>query len=57
MTNWGKSVANMNGDSTKLYQGLVDYLWGLKGKEDVSLIVRAHLEDVGYDFIIEEDDW
>jgi len=35
----------------------VDYLWGLKGKEDVSRIVKTHLEDVGYDFIIEEDDW
>ena len=56
LTNWGKPVANMNGDSTKLYQGLVDYLWGLKGKEDVSRIVKAHLKDGDYGFIIEEDD-
>ena len=56
LTNWGKPVANMSGDSTKLYQGLVDYLWGLKGKEDVSRIVKAHLKDGDYGFIIEEDD-
>ncbi len=59
LANWGKAVANMDSDSTKLYQGLVDFLWGLKGKQDVSKIVKSHLEDVGYGFIIEdeEDDW
>jgi len=60
LVNWGRAVANMEGDSTKLYQGVVDYLWELRGKVDVSRIVKDHLEDVGYGFIIEEedeDDW
>ena len=52
-------MANMDGDSTRLYQGLVDFLWGLKGKSNVSSIVKTHLDSEGYVFIIEddEDDW
>ena len=59
LANWGKSVANMNGDSTKLYQGLIDYIWGIKGQHDISKIVKKHLESEDYGFIIEdeEDDW
>ncbi len=60
VANWGRAVANMDGDSTKLYQGLVDYLWELHGKEDITRIVQDHLKEVGYGFIIEEedeDDW
>jgi hypothetical protein len=56
LANWGKSVAGMDSDSTRLYQGLIDYIWGLKGRNDVSSIVRSHLENEGYGFIIEEDD-
>lgn len=51
--NWGKSVAEIKNDSTKLYQGLVDYIWQLKGQQDVSSIVKYHLETVGYGFILE----
>jgi cytochrome c2 len=56
LANWGKSVAGMDSDSTRLYQGLIDYIWGLKGRNDVSSIVRSHLENEGYGFIIEDDD-
>ena len=58
IANWGRAVANMNGDSTKLYQGIIDYIWGIEGITDVSSIVKAHLKSEGYGFIIEEeDDW
>jgi len=56
LANWGKAVAGMDADSTKLYQGLIDYIWGIKGRNDVSSIVRAHLDNEGYGFIIEEED-
>lgn len=58
LANWGNAVAELSDDSTKLYQGLIDYVWGIKGKSDVSNIVKAHLKSEGYGFIIEEeDDW
>ena len=53
---WGSEVANLMGDSTRLYTTLIDWKWGLEGPEDVSAIVRQHLEREGYGFIIEEDD-
>ncbi len=59
LANWGKAVAQMNGDSTSLYKALIDYVWGIEGQSDVSSIVKHHLETEGYGFIIEdeEDDW
>ena len=53
---WGSEVANLMGDSTRLYTTLIDWKWGLEGPKDVSAIVRQHLEREGYGFIIEEDD-
>ena len=58
LANWGKAVAGMDGDSTKLYQGLIDFVWTINGKTDISEIVKKHLENEGYGFILEEeDDW
>jgi len=53
---WGPEVANLMGDSTRLYTTLIDWNWGIEGPKDVSAIVRKHLEIEGYGFIIEEDD-
>ena len=53
---WGSEVANLMGDSTRLYTTLIDWKWGIEGPKDVSAIVRQHLEIEGYGFIIEEDD-
>lgn len=57
LTNWGSAVASMNGDSTKLYQGLIDYVMGIDGDTDISKIVKTHLKTEGYGFVIEEDEW
>ena len=55
---WGKDVARISTDSTKLYKALNDWMWGMDGPKDVSTIVRRHIETNGYGFIIEEeDDW
>ena len=55
---WGPEVASFVGDTTAMFYGLVDWMWGLEGIEDVSAIVKAHLESQGYGFITEdEDDW
>ena len=55
---WGRDVARISTDSTLLYKALIDWMWGMDGKEDVSDIVRRHIESEGYGFIIEEeDDW
>ena len=39
--------------------GLIDWMWGLKGKQDVSSIVKEHLDSQGYGFITddEDDEW
>ena len=54
---WGNDVARISSDSTKLYYGLIDWIWGMNGKKDVSSIVKMHIQSNGYGFIIEEDDW
>ena len=55
---WGPEVASFVGDTTAMFYGLVDWMWGLEGIEDVSAIVKAHLENQGYGFITEdEDEW
>jgi len=55
---WGKDVARISTDSTMLYTALIDWIWGMNGKADVSSIVRRHINTNGYGFIIEEeDDW
>ena len=53
---WGSDVAQISRDSTKLYKSLIDWMWGMEGRKDVSSIVRRHLNSQGYGFIIEEDD-
>jgi hypothetical protein len=55
---WGSDVAQISRDSTKLYKSLIDWMWGMEGRKDVSSIVKRHLNSQGYGFIIEEeDDW
>ena len=55
---WGPEVAAFVGDTTAMFYGLVDWMWGLEGVEDVSAIVKIHLENKGYGFITEdEDEW
>ena len=55
---WGSDVAKISRDSTKLYKSLIDWMWGMEGRKDVSSIVKRHLNSQGYGFIIEEeDDW
>jgi len=53
---WGQDVAKISTDSTKLYNALIDWMWGMNGQKDVSSIVRKHIQTNGYGFIIEEDD-
>ena len=55
---WGTEVATFVGDTTAMLYTLVDWMWGLEGVEDVSAIVKAHIESQGYGFITEdEDEW
>ena len=55
---WGRDVERISSDSTLLYKALIDWMWGMEGRADVSNIVRRHIKSEGYGFIIEEeDDW
>ena len=53
---WGDEVASFIGDTTGMLYGLIDWMWGLEGKEDVSTIVKKHLDEKGYGFISDEED-
>ena len=53
---WGDEVAFFIGDTTGMLYGLIDWMWGLEGKEDVSTIVKKHLDEKGYGFISDEED-
>lgn len=58
--NWGEAVAQLHPSKEALLEGLTDYLWGIEGPLDVSEIVKIHLQEQGYGFIIEdeeEDEW
>ena len=53
---WGNEVASFVGDTTGMLYGLIDWMWGLEGKEDISSIVKEHLDNEGYGFISDEED-
>ena len=44
---WGDDVAYFIGDTTGMLYGLIDWMWGLEGKQDVSSIVKEHLDNQG----------
>lgn len=54
--NWGEDVAALHGSNDEMLNALRDYIWAVPGTTDVSGIVRAHLDSVGYGFIIEDED-
>ena len=59
---WGSALVKTNGDQDIMLEGLRDYVFGIKGKKDISELVRNYFKENGYDFNEEEeedddDDW
>ena len=59
---WGSALVKTKGDQEIMLEGLRDYVFGIKGKKDISELVRNYFKENGYDFNEEEeedddDDW
>ena len=56
---WGTALIKTNGDETLMLEGLRDYTFSIKGKSDISQLVKDYFKENGYDFEVEEedDDW
>jgi len=56
---WGKYLIELNGDTDAMLQGITDYVFNIKGKTDISDIVKEYFKVNGYNFDSgeEEDDW
>ena len=56
----GKYLIELNGDTDAMLQGITDYVFNIKGKTDISDIVKEYFKVNGYNFDSgeeEEDDW
>ena len=53
---WGSSLIKTGGDEELMLEGLRDYMFSIKGKTDISELVRDYFKENGYDFQEEEDD-
>ena len=53
---WGIALIKTNGDETLMLEGLRDYTFSIKGKADISQLVKDYFKENGYDFGVEEDD-
>ena len=60
---WGSALVKTGGDHEIMLAGLRDYIFNIKGKKDISELVRTYFKENGYDFNEEEeefdddDDW
>ena len=53
---WGGSLVKTGGDQQIMLEGLRDYMFNIKGKSDISDLVKDYFRENGYDFNQEEDD-
>ena len=61
---WGKDLISLGGDTTRMLDGLRDYIWNIKGSTDIDAIIKDYFDKNGYDFdstnedeYDEDDDW
>ena len=53
---WGSALVKTNGDQQIMLEGLRDYIFDIKGKSDISDLIKDYFKENGYDFNEEEDD-
>jgi hypothetical protein len=61
---WGKDLISLGGDTTRMLDGLRDYIWNIKGSTNIDAIIKDYFDKNGYDFdsnnedeYDEDDDW
>ena len=61
---WGRDLISLGGDTTRMLDGLRDYIWNIKGSTDIDAIIKDYFDKNGYDFdsnnedeYDEDDDW
>ena len=56
---WGKALVVLEGDTTRMLNGLRDYMWKIKGNTNIDAIIKDYFDENGYDFggDEDEDDW
>ena len=53
---WGKDVVALDGDREEMLEAIRDYIYTIKGKKDISKLVKEYFKINGYEFDSEEDD-
>ena len=53
---WGEALVALEGDTTRMLNGLRDYLWNIKGSTDIDALIKDYFDKNGYDFSSSEDD-
>jgi cytochrome c2 len=65
VNDWGSDLIKLNGDTTKMLNGLRDYLWNIEGSNNIDDLVKTYFDKNGYDFessdgdddYDDDDDW
>ena len=53
---WGKDVVALDGNREKMLEAIRDYIYTIKGKKDITALVRDYFRVNGYDFDSEDED-
>ena len=53
---WGEALVALEGDTTRMLNGLRDYLWNIKGSTNIDALIKDYFNKNGYDFNSNKDD-
>ena len=56
VNDWGRDLVKINGDTSKMLNGLRDYLWNIKGSNNIDDLVKTYFDKNGYDFDSSDED-
>jgi cbb3-type cytochrome oxidase cytochrome c subunit len=56
-SDWGRDLISLGGDTTRMLDGLRDYIWNIKGSTNIDALIRNYFEENGYDFENNEDEY
>jgi len=56
VNDWGEALVALEGDTTRMLNGLRDYLWNIRGSTNIDALIKDYFDKNGYDFNSTEDD-
>ena len=55
LSTWGKNVVSLNGNREEMLEAIRDYIYTIKGKKDITILLQEYFKVNGYDFDSEDE--